>query len=171
MIRKEALVRLTARLVARRDALRKTLSGDLDALLEISQASGVGDDVDAAIDCEDDEIFSQLVEIESDELAQIERALERISAGEWGRCEHCGGKIPVARLDALPYTTSCIDCKRAKESAGAYQVLNRDSNRWAKVRDPSAEEELEEAFARTDLSHLRFDFPEPTERFSRSVLV
>lgn len=171
MNRKDALVRLTARLLARRDALRKTLSGDLDTIREASQAQGVGDDVDAAIDSANDEIYSQLVEFESKELAQIERALERIAAGKFGRCEHCGGKIPAARLEVLPYTTTCIECQRANERAGTSRVRSRDSKQWANVRDTSLEEDLEEALARTELSFGGFDIREPTERFSRSVLV
>ena len=65
-----------------------------------------------------DEICSQLVEIESRELGQIEHALQRIAGGVYGRCEFCGGKIAEARLNALPYTNSCIDCQRENERAG-----------------------------------------------------
>ena len=41
----------------------------------------VGDNVDAAVDTANDEISSQLVEIESRELGQIEHALQRIVEG------------------------------------------------------------------------------------------
>ena len=36
--------------------------------------------------------------------------------GEIGDCEICGDPIPVNRLDALPYTTSCMDCANLKEA-------------------------------------------------------
>ncbi len=111
MAKKDALLRLHARLVARRDALRKALAGDMDAYREYA-ANVVGDSVDAAVDTANDEISSQLVEIESRELGQIEHALERIVQGVYGRCEFCNGKIAEARLNALPYTNSCIDCQR-----------------------------------------------------------
>ena len=78
----------------------------------------VGDNVDAAVDTANDEICSQLVEIESRELGQIEHALQRIVEGVYGRCEFCGGKIAEARLNALPYTNSCIDCQRENERHG-----------------------------------------------------
>ncbi len=90
MARKDALLRLTSRLVSRRDALRKAINGDLD-FRKFSEVSGVGDNVDAAVDSANDEISSQLVEIESRELGQIEHALQRIAAGVYGRCEFCGG--------------------------------------------------------------------------------
>ena len=81
MARKDALLRLHARLVARRDALRKALNGDLESFREFAAQDVVGDNVDAAVDTANDEICSQLVEIESRELGQIEHALKRIVAG------------------------------------------------------------------------------------------
>src|SRR6476660_4342092 len=89
MARKDALLRLHARLVARRDALRKALNGDLDGYREFAKTNDVGDNVDAAVDTANDEICSQLVEIESRELGQIEHALKRIVEGVYGRCEYC----------------------------------------------------------------------------------
>jgi DnaK suppressor protein len=171
MTRKDALMRLTARLLARRAALRKTLSGDIDAFHEVSHAYGVGDDVDAAIDSENDEIFSQLVEFETRELAQIEHALERIADGKCGRCEYCGGRIPAARMAALPYTTSCIDCQRAYERAGLFGALDQNSKSWAKVRDPSIDDDVDEFVTHVCLSDLGMAAREPTHRFSARVLV
>jgi DnaK suppressor protein len=133
MARKDALLRLHARLVARRDALRKALSGDLDGFREFAKSSDVGDNVDAAVDTANDEISSQLVEIESRELGQIEHALKRIVDGVYGRCEYCGGKIAEARLNALPYTNSCIDCQRENERSGQVHGRGGEEHRWAKI--------------------------------------
>ena len=133
MAKKDALLRLHARLVARRDALRKALAGDMDAYREYA-ANVVGDTVDAAVDTANGEISSQLVEIESRELGQIEHALERIVQGVYGRCEFCGDKIAEARLNALPYTNSCIDCQRENERSGnPYGRLTDDDTRYAKI--------------------------------------
>jgi DnaK suppressor protein len=46
----------------------------------------------------------------ADLLAQVEEALGRLRAGAYGICEGCGKPIPVARLDAVPYTKLCVDC-------------------------------------------------------------
>src|SRR5947209_16674113 len=135
MARKEALLRLHSRLVARRDALRKALNGDLDSLRQLATLNVVGDSVDAAVDTANDEICSQLVEIESRELEQIEHALQRIVQGVYGRCEFCGGKIAEARLNALPYTNSCIDCQRENERHGQSFGRTADDHRWAKIYD------------------------------------
>jgi DnaK suppressor protein len=45
-----------------------------------------------------------------DILAKIDESLGRIDDGIYGRCDDCGGAIPVARLEALPYTKLCVDC-------------------------------------------------------------
>lgn len=135
MARKDTLLRLHARLVARRDALRKALSGDMDSLRAYNATFDVGDDGDAAVETVNDEISSQLVELESRELHAIEHALSRIVQGSYGRCEYCGEKIAEARLNALPYTSTCINCQRENERLASMGLTREvpDSNRWAKL--------------------------------------
>jgi RNA polymerase-binding protein DksA len=48
-------------------------------------------------------------------LAAIEEALNRIEEGTFGTCVRCGRAIAEERLEAIPYTTRCIDCKRLEE--------------------------------------------------------
>src|SRR5437660_9203150 len=135
MARKDALLRLHSRLVARRDALRKALAGDLESYREFAALNVVGDNVDAAVDTANDEICAQLVEVESRELEQIEHALKRIVEGVYGRCEFCGGKIAEVRLNALPYTNTCIECQRENERNGRSFGPGADDQRWAKIYD------------------------------------
>jgi len=118
MARNDALLNLRAILIRRRDALRSALAGDLTLLKELRSESP-GDLVDAAYDSAQDEISSQLAEVESRELANIENALGRMKAGTYGLCEVCNCKIPMARLDALPYATMCIACQREVERSGS----------------------------------------------------
>ncbi|MDX2036045.1 MAG: TraR/DksA family transcriptional regulator [Isosphaeraceae bacterium] len=137
MAKKDGLLRVQARLTARRDALRKALSGDMDAYREYA-AMQVGDSVDAAVDTANDEISSQLVELESRELGKIENALERIARGVYGRCEFCGEKIAEARLNALPYTSTCIDCQRESERTGRGGLRESVDTRWSKIYDKTS---------------------------------
>ena len=156
MAKKDVLLRVHARLVARRDALRKALSGDMDAYREYA-AMQVGDTVDAAVDTANDEISSQLVELESRELGQIENALDRIVHGLYGRCEYCNEKIAEARLNALPYTNSCIDCQRENErSGGGYRGQTEQS--WAKIYDKPLSES--DSDGDVNISDLEMDFSE-----------
>lgn len=152
----DALLRLHARLVARRDSLRKALNGDLDSLREYHSTFDVGDNVDAAVDTANDEISSQLAEIESRELGQIEHALKRITAGIYGRCEFCSGKITEARINALPYATSCIDCQRENERNGnGYAHADADL-RWSKLDD----RRFDDGDANVRLSDFEMDLSE-----------
>jgi DnaK suppressor protein len=129
--RKDSIIKMRDLLVMRRDALRKALAGDLSLLKQLREQTG-GDVVDAALDAAQDEISSQLAEVESRELANIERALARIRHGSYGDCEICGNKIPLARLKALPYATSCIDCQRAAETNGG---MHGGSGDWGRIID------------------------------------
>ena len=117
MARKEALLNHHAILIRRRDALRSALAGDLSLLKELRSESP-GDVIDAALDSTQDEISSQLAEVESRELASIENALQQMQIGRYGVCEICNSKIPMARLNALPYATMCIVCQRDVERMG-----------------------------------------------------
>jgi DnaK suppressor protein len=48
-------------------------------------------------------------------LTAIDAALARLDAGAYGTCANCGTEIEPARLEALPYATLCMDCKRREE--------------------------------------------------------
>lgn len=48
-----------------------------------------------------------------DEIAALDRALERMRAGTYGICSRCGRPIAPARLEARPAADLCIDCARA----------------------------------------------------------
>ena len=131
MARKDAMSNMREVLITRRDALRKALAGDLSLLKELREQSS-GDVVDFALDSAQDEISSQLAEVESRELAHIEKALERMRDGTYGLCEGCNNSIPLARLQALPYATFCIQCQREAERLGL------DTNRpadWSRILD------------------------------------
>lgn len=48
-------------------------------------------------------------------LTAIDTALVRMDEGSYGTCERCGSTIEPDRLEALPYATLCMDCKRREE--------------------------------------------------------
>jgi DnaK suppressor protein len=43
-------------------------------------------------------------------LAEIDFSLRRMDAGHYAVCDVCGEQIPLARLKAIPWTPSCVDC-------------------------------------------------------------
>lgn len=133
MARREALLRISKSLLTRRAELRKRLGVELDDL-GLNTPTATGDSADAAFDHTGDELASHLAEVEAKELAQVERALLRIKQGKYGTCDGCGTKIPVARLNALPYSTLCVKCQRESESDSTW-LSSRMTGDWDKVRD------------------------------------
>lgn len=151
MARKDALLRISKQLLARRETLRKSLKLEMEDLKE-QGSLGTGDSADAASDAIHRAVSSQLAELEGRELLQIERALQQIRRGTYGTCESCSKKIPVQRLNALPYTTLCVQCQQAEERYGSGGE-NFESGGWDKVYD--AERSLRDEHIR--LSDIELD--------------
>jgi DnaK suppressor protein len=152
MARRDALLRLHKSLVDRRAELLRRLGGELKDLLQRSGISG--DSADLAFDSCGEEVTSQLAELESRELLQIERSLARLQQGSYGLCELCQKTIPVSRLNALPFSTTCIHCQREMEGSGSFGVGASGDN-WERVSDVEAR--LREP-REVDLSQLEMDY-------------
>jgi DnaK suppressor protein len=46
------------------------------------------------------------------QLGLVEDALARLDDGSFGACTRCGRPIAPARLEALPWAATCIECQR-----------------------------------------------------------
>lgn len=55
----------------------------------------------------------------ADLIGQIDDALARIDAGEYGVCDRCGRDIGAERLEAKPYAVLCIECQSLVEQERA----------------------------------------------------
>ncbi len=109
--------------------VRGDLNAELDALraeyeqaiadlntLQQSASDGAGDDqADAGTKTFEREQELSIANNRLDLLTQMERAIERVDAGTYGRCESCGNPIPKARLQAFPSATLCVACKQREE--------------------------------------------------------
>src|SRR5260221_4871639 len=143
MARRDALLRLHESLQARREALRNVLARELEGLRGFP-TDQTGDSADGAFDLGSEEVSAQLAELEVRELNQIERALARLKQGTYGTCEVCQGKIPVARLNTLPYSTTCIHCQREMEShPGRDSRRGREDCEKVYDAEPAMEEQRE----------------------------
>lgn len=152
MARQEALFRLHKQLMARRSELLRKLQDDMTDLRNQGGVGATGDAADVAFESGSDEMASQLAELDSRELSQIERALMRLKQGTYGVCEGCACRIPVGRLNALPYSTLCIECQREMERYPDW--ASERSGNWAKVYDaPAPLEEQREV----NLSEIEID--------------
>ncbi len=133
MARKDALLRLHKMLLSQREELRKSLRLEIEDLSDLAEDTA-GDAADAASDAAHHAVSSQIAELESRELDKIERALQQIRRKSYGTCETCQKKIPLERLNALPYTTLCISCQRDEERFGT-SGEDSDAGGWDKVLD------------------------------------
>lgn len=88
----------------------------------------------------------------------IDEALEKMEKGTYGKCDVCDEEIPPERLEAVPYTTLCLDCKRGDE-----QIPGTENR-------PVEEEVLEEVYARpfdNKNNSMEFDWEDSFQEVSR----
>ncbi len=110
MLRSEDIRRFEERLKADREAIESRIAANRRGIQEtVREESGVGDFEDEA-----DLIYEREAEIDEnardrEELARINRALERLQQGTYGLSEVSGKPIPIERLEALPYATTLVD--------------------------------------------------------------
>jgi RNA polymerase-binding protein DksA len=94
------------------------LLADADALAnerepgdtQFDEESGEGDTL--SVERERDLALSNAARQTVDE---IEKALARMEDGTYGYCEVCGDRIPVPRLEAIPWADQCVKCKSRGE--------------------------------------------------------
>jgi len=75
-----------------------------------------GDPVDLAASETRASVWVHLKQTDSKLLQAIEDALRRIRHERFGICEECGQAISKARLEAVPWTRHCKDCKERQVS-------------------------------------------------------
>jgi DnaK suppressor protein len=80
------------------------VSGSADQHMADTATETVGREIDYTLEASDGRL-----------LAAIDAALARIDAGTYGVCVNCGAQIAPERLEAMPWATLCIDCKRKEE--------------------------------------------------------
>ena len=56
-------------------------------------------------------------------LASIDHALRQAQNGAYGICELCGEPIDTARLEAVPETTLCLNCKLMSERQARMRAI------------------------------------------------
>jgi DnaK suppressor protein len=109
--RRAELVAMRARVLG---AAHDVAEGDDDDS-ELSSAAGDQHLADHASEMVDREVDDSL-EVNAEQLVhEIDLALVRIDAGTYGTCANCGRQIPEERLQAVPYATLCVECRRIEE--------------------------------------------------------
>jgi len=67
---------------------------------------------------QESDVYVQLALKQTDTkvLRAIEEAIHRLDQGTYGICMDCENGIARARLDAVPWTRVCIDCKEKQKT-------------------------------------------------------
>ena len=103
-------------------ALRATVADELTAEADLlasereqgdtqfDEESGEGDTL--SVERERDLALSTAARQTVDDIA---KALARMDDGSYGYCEVCGDRIPVPRLEAIPWADQCVKCKSRGE--------------------------------------------------------
>ena len=100
---------------------------------ELQRLSATGDEAAAVVELDQSKVgrLSRMDAMQAQAMAQatanrralklrrIQAALERIDAGEYGRCQSCDEEIPPKRLEIDPTTLYCIRCASEQEQGSS----------------------------------------------------
>jgi DnaK suppressor protein len=99
----------------KRAALEEELHNELRRRTKIAADQIPADAVELMMDSAQREIAIHGLESKSHLLRNIHDALDRIAVGTYGSCVYCGERIAGKRLEAVPWTRSCIGCQERRE--------------------------------------------------------
>lgn len=99
--------------------------------VSLEEVAGPSDEIDAGVAEKVRSLDLRLHSRRHIYLNKLRLALQRLEAGQHGRCEECDNEISEARLLARPTATMCIKCKEEEERADLGVVhRNRHSVKW-----------------------------------------
>lgn len=99
----EAVARLRVALASERAILEAVVA---ERAATVTELTGHGD-VDSLLEREVADVSAARAR---DAMEDIDAALTRMDAGTYGRCESCGLRIPVERLEVIPHARLCVPC-------------------------------------------------------------
>lgn len=110
----ERLENIRKKLLSLREArLQEIRRQNADAAALIDE--GVADTADQGLTDSIKDYLHLLGDAGHTEVLEIDAALERLHNGSYGTCESCGKTIDLARLEILPFTRLCLNCRKSAE--------------------------------------------------------
>ena len=109
---KQKLLLLRGRLTGEVERIIEAVQQDVQAPgtisnLPVHPADQASDGLDVEVD---------ILKNEQDILRAVDEALGRFEDGTFGECQRCGRPIDMQRLDAIPFTSFCVECAAQVES-------------------------------------------------------
>ena len=105
-IRKSLLERRSGLVQQQENQLSALNSPEKHHIADLEEMGGDGADTDQ---------LCALVDLSSSNIDQIDSALGKLDAGNYGVCENCQEPIAAARLEFLPFAALCVECQQKKE--------------------------------------------------------
>jgi len=116
------------RLLAREQELLRDMRRLGDDAREAKETE-VEDPIDEVGSSENQALNFRIDTVASEELGQVQAALQRVEDGTYGKCVDCGRGISDARLEALPWTPYCVeDSEKHQGRVAARQASVRTSS-------------------------------------------
>ncbi|MEN4053158.1 MULTISPECIES: RNA polymerase-binding protein DksA [Sulfurimonas] len=103
-------------LESRKEQIQKNISSVNSELNQLSNLE-LNDEGDHASVNNNSMVESAIVQQQTQELEEIEKALSKIANGEYGICEMCEDDIGFQRLKVKPHAVYCIDCREIAEKS------------------------------------------------------
>ena len=96
----------------------------------VEASDGPQDFEDVAVDFLEMQQEQSLLVNQQALLIEVQRAIERIDNGTYGKCVECGQPIPEKRLEALPWAARDVKCeeKLEQKNLSVTETYNTDLN-------------------------------------------
>lgn len=107
---------------------KQILANQMASLKKTGLGSTLGESIGELSVCDNhpadigDELFERSKDIALRDnahvlLENVEYAFKKIANGTYGYCDKCSQQIPLARLEAIPWASECIDCQKHDDAS------------------------------------------------------
>lgn len=114
---KDKLIKEKTRVLNLINKIKEFEGIDSDSMLSSELSLYDNHPADNAQELYDKEKGAALQKNEIEILNSIDDSLKDMEDGTYGKCKACGSSIPEQRLDAIPYTQYCINCKKEQNKS------------------------------------------------------
>jgi DnaK suppressor protein len=97
------------------------------SLARAGEVRDTGDEGEAMLQ---DAVHFALITMNTEMVARIDRAIQRLVEGCYGTCDECGEDIAESRLRALPFAERCLRCEASREDVERQRLWRSRIRNW-----------------------------------------
>ena len=121
---KELLIKKKLELLAE---LKKAMGEKLDEDVRMT-FDLLKDNPDKSVDELLKHVDAKIIGNKSEEIDDIDSALNKLKEGTYGVCEECGEDIPIKRLEAVPSASYCVFCQEEIDRQNKDESIRKECN-------------------------------------------